>query len=65
MSTGPPREAGPPAPRNPAPDVPDPTALRQRLATLLGRLLARHWLRARKPPTPDADPEAPASPEEC
>jgi hypothetical protein len=34
--------------QQPAPD-PQQAALRQRLATLLGRLLARFWLRSRNP----------------
>ena len=41
----------------------DHQALRQRLAALLGRLLARHWLRSRDRPAGEQEAKLPRPPE--
>src|SRR4051794_37402279 len=43
-----------PGPRDVDPRVDPSDPGRRRLARLVGRLLARHWLRARRRPDPDA-----------
>jgi hypothetical protein len=44
-----------PRPGSPRPE-PDWAAGRQQLAELVGRLLARRWLRERRHPVPDGSP---------